>query len=117
MVVVNSTVGITALQAGIPTIALGCAFYAREGLTHLNGLDSFWDSPSKPDRELVSSFIQELTDLTQMEGSFDGDIEMSNLFNVDISSRFEDNRDIGATKAEGIEQSEALRLRTKRQRN
>jgi capsular polysaccharide export protein len=56
MVCVNSTSGTLALETGIPVVVLGDAVYDIPGITHQAGLDSFWRSPERPDRELYAAF-------------------------------------------------------------
>ncbi|MEM8752176.1 MAG: capsular biosynthesis protein, partial [Pseudomonadota bacterium] len=71
VVVANSTVGLTALQAGVPTIALGTAIYDLPGLAHQSGLDRFWTDPTPPDRERLATFLAALGAI-QVPGGFDG---------------------------------------------
>jgi capsular polysaccharide export protein len=42
VVVINSTVGLSALMHGAPTVAMGSALYDIEGMTYQGGLDRFW---------------------------------------------------------------------------
>ncbi len=73
VVTVNSTVGLSALRAGIPVIALGTAIYDLPGLTQQGGLDKFWLEPDAPDMVLVANFVNALKATIQVPGSFDGD--------------------------------------------
>lgn len=70
VVVVNSTAGISALHHRRPTIALGKAIYNIPGLTHRNGLKSFWSSPTPPNYKLYSAFYRVVLHETQINGSF-----------------------------------------------
>jgi capsular polysaccharide export protein len=70
VVLVNSTVGIYALRAGVPTKALGAAIYDLPGLTDPQPLDAFWQSPQPPDRAFVDTFVRALARATQLKGSF-----------------------------------------------
>ncbi len=70
VVAINSTVGVHALRAGRPTIALGAAVYEAPGLTHRGGLDTFWTAPKAPDRAAVDAFVATLADRFQVKGSF-----------------------------------------------
>lgn len=65
----NSTVGVEALQTGVPVKALVPAHYDIEGLTHGGDLDTFWNSPEKPDQELLNHYIQAIATTTQVRGS------------------------------------------------
>lgn len=44
VVVINSTVGLSALLHGAPTLTKGNAFYNIDGLTYQDSLDSFWSN-------------------------------------------------------------------------
>ena len=72
LVTINSTVGMTALAAGKPVIALGNAIFAIEGLTHQGSLAAFWMMPTPPDEALFDAFIRLLTDRIQLRGGFIG---------------------------------------------
>lgn len=60
MVCVNSTSGTLGLEVGTPVIVLGDAVYDVPGITHQNGLDSFWSRPELPDADLYMAFKQAL---------------------------------------------------------
>ncbi len=70
VVVVNSTVGTGALQAGRPTIALGPAIYDVAGLTYQGGLDGFWTEAPPPDPELFECFRKLIIQQTQVNGGY-----------------------------------------------
>jgi capsular polysaccharide export protein len=70
VVTVNSTGGLAALEAGLPTVALGHAIYDLEGLTHRSGLDRFWSAPEPPEPELFASFKRTVMARTQVNGAF-----------------------------------------------
>lgn len=69
-VVVNSTVGLHALQAGCPVKCLGFAAYDMEGLTHQGPLDSFWMSPARPDPEGVAALLRLMAAAIHVRGDF-----------------------------------------------
>ncbi|MEL6126180.1 MAG: capsular biosynthesis protein [Pseudomonadota bacterium] len=73
VVTVNSTVGLTALERGVPVHVLGTAIYAHEGTTDPQPLESFWSAPTRPDRARVRRFIAFLRHTVQFPGSFDGE--------------------------------------------
>jgi len=72
-ITVNSTVGLTSIGYGIPTITLGRAIYDIDGLTNKGRkLDDFWNNHKKPNMELYRKFLSYIIDNTQLNGSFYG---------------------------------------------
>lgn len=69
-VVVNSTVGLHALQAGCPVKALGVAVYDIAGLTHVKGLDTFWNDPQRPDPDGVAALVRVMAGTLHVRGDF-----------------------------------------------
>lgn len=69
-VVINSTVGLHALQAGCPVTCLGIATYDVEGITHQGPLASFWQDPHRPDPADVSALVRLLAAAIQVRGDF-----------------------------------------------
>lgn len=72
VVTINSTVGLTALAAGRPVIALGAAIYDVPGLTFQQPLAAFWQRPTLPDPRIFDQFIRALAATTQVRGGFIG---------------------------------------------
>lgn len=72
VVVVNSTVGLSALMHKVPTKVLGRAIYDIEGLTYQGKLDQFWtqSQDAQPNPDLVDKFINYIIHKTQINGSF-----------------------------------------------
>ncbi|MGM0585143.1 MAG: capsule biosynthesis protein [Pseudomonadota bacterium] len=70
VITVNSTVGLHAVQAGAPAIALGAAVYDMPGLTHQGPLSRFWSAPERPDAALVADLVRALAATIQVKGSF-----------------------------------------------
>lgn len=68
-VLVNSTVGLQALQHGCPVKALGVAVYDIPGLTFQGPLDRFWSEAAPPDPALCDDFIRVLAGVAQVKGS------------------------------------------------
>ncbi len=68
-VTVNSSVGIEALGAGCPTIALSPAIYDVPGLTHQGPLDGFWTAGERPDPLLFAAFRRALAASIQVRGT------------------------------------------------
>jgi capsular polysaccharide export protein len=72
VVTVNSTVGLTALRAGVPVKTLGSAIYDVQGLTHPGDLAGFWRTPQPPDMTLLAAFLRALIGSTQVGGGYYG---------------------------------------------
>jgi capsular polysaccharide export protein len=72
VVLINSTVGMSALHHYCPLKACGEAIYNIEGLTYQGDLDSFWLEASnfKPDTELLTRFKNYVVNSTQINGNF-----------------------------------------------
>ena len=72
-VTINSTVGLSSVGHGIPTITMGHAIYDIEGLTNKGSrLRVFWKNPKKPDETLYLKFRNYVIEHTQLNGSFYG---------------------------------------------
>lgn len=72
VVVVNSTVGLSALHHGTPLKVCGAAIYDMKGLTFQGGLDEFWihAQHQQVDMELYYRFRSYLIKHTQLNGNF-----------------------------------------------
>ncbi|MFT4795222.1 MAG: capsular polysaccharide export protein [Paracoccaceae bacterium] len=70
VVATNSTVGLHAIRAGRPVVALGCAIYDMKGLTHQGPLAQFWTAPEAPDPDFADAFMRALAGTIQIRGSF-----------------------------------------------
>jgi capsular polysaccharide export protein len=72
VVVINSTVGLSALHHGAPVVTMGESLYDIEGLTAHCTLDEFWKAPERwtPDRRLYQAFLAHLIQRTQLNGNF-----------------------------------------------
>lgn len=70
VVVVNSTVGLAALQRRLPVVALGKALYDLDGLTDQRGLDRFWQDACPPDSDLLEAFTRVLVHHAQINGNY-----------------------------------------------
>lgn len=72
VVVINSTVGMSALQHGVPVKALGNALYDLPGLCFQGTLDHFWTRSwsAEPERALLERYLAYLIEHTQINGSF-----------------------------------------------
>lgn len=72
VVLINSTVGLSALHHGTPLKVCGKAIYDLQGLTCQDSLDDFWQKIHKyqVDSELFVSFRNYLIEHTQLNGSF-----------------------------------------------
>lgn len=73
VVVINSSVGLSALGHKAPLKVMGDgAVYDMEGLVFQGALDEFWGNCQRPDSELFSKFRKYLILKTQVNGSFFG---------------------------------------------
>lgn len=72
VVVVNSTVGLSALLHGVPVKTCGKALYDIEGLTFQGQLNQFWVEAvhAKPNAKLLSNFVNYLIVNSQLNGNF-----------------------------------------------
>lgn len=70
VVMVNSTLGLTALHQGRATFALAHPIYALPGLVAGGSLDDFWRAPQGPTPGLMGSFEKLLVNQSQINGSF-----------------------------------------------
>ena len=70
VILINSTVGMHAIQRLRPTKVLGLAMFDIPGLTHQGSLDDFWSNPELPDPDLRDCFIRLLAATIQIQGSF-----------------------------------------------
>lgn len=70
VVTVNSTVGLAAIRAGRPLIALGNAVFDVPGLADQRPLADFWRDPTPPDPDLARDFVRALAWATQVRGGF-----------------------------------------------
>ena len=72
-VTINSTVGLSSLMHGTPTITLGNAIYDIEGLTCKDmKLEDFWHIQKKPNKRLLDKYRAFIINNTQINGSFYG---------------------------------------------
>ncbi|HWA89891.1 MAG TPA: capsular biosynthesis protein [Rhizomicrobium sp.] len=70
VVTINSTAGISTVQFGTPTVALGEAIYDLPGLTFQGGLERFWTDAARPDMTLFHAFHRFVLARTQINGNF-----------------------------------------------
>jgi capsular polysaccharide export protein len=72
VVVVNSTVGLSAVGEGVPVKVCGSSIYDIQGLTFQGSLDDFWKNAhlAVPNDELYKAFRSYLISHTQHRGSF-----------------------------------------------
>ena len=71
-VTVNSTVGLIALKANVPTLALGKAMFADAGLSSDMRLDDFWQNYGEVDQGKLTGFDTHIIAETLIPGSFYG---------------------------------------------
>lgn len=73
VVLINSTVGLTALEMGKPVYCLGNSVYNIEGLTQSRpfcDLDDFWQEPQVPDAALFADFKKIVQNYASVRGNF-----------------------------------------------
>lgn len=70
VVLVNSTVGLSALHHRRPLMTLGTAIYDMAGMTWQGELDRFWLEAEGPDMNLYQAFLHYLLHHTQINGDF-----------------------------------------------
>ncbi len=76
-VTVNSTVGLQAIDKGVPTLMLGKSMARDAGLTSAQSLDEFWTHQTPVDPDQASAYRQALIAHTQQPGSFYRDREVA----------------------------------------
>ncbi|MFA5593579.1 MAG: capsular biosynthesis protein [Micavibrio sp.] len=72
VIVINSTVGLSALHHKTPTKVCGKAIYDMEGLTYQGSVDDFWRAAPREsvDAGLYNRFLNYIIQNTQLNGSF-----------------------------------------------
>lgn len=72
VVMINSTVGLSSLHHGTPTIVTGEAIYDMKGLTYQGRLDKFWGVAQNEivDKCLFNKFREYIISKTQINGNF-----------------------------------------------
>jgi capsular polysaccharide export protein len=72
VVLINSTVGLQALERGVPLMVMGDALYDQPKLTFQGQLDDFWVNRQPPDPQMSKLFLAQLKNLTQVPASLYG---------------------------------------------
>ena len=81
VVVVNSTVGLSAVQRHLPVFVEGDSIYKISEITYIGEIDDFWRVAHafEPNKEIVAGFLKYLIQTTQLNGSFyRGDVNYVN---------------------------------------
>jgi capsular polysaccharide export protein len=65
VVLINSTVGLQALERGAPLMVMGDALYKQAHLTFMGELDQFWQQAHPPCPQETASFLAQMKNLTQ----------------------------------------------------
>jgi capsule polysaccharide modification protein KpsS len=74
-ITVNSTVGLTSVSLGTPTLVMGQAIYDMDGLTNYGvPLEQFWLKQAEPDPVLFEKYRRYLVYTCQLNGSFYGKV-------------------------------------------
>jgi capsular polysaccharide export protein len=69
VIVINSTVGLQALERGSPLMVMGDSMYKHPQLTHSGPLDTFWTGSRPPDAQQAEGFLLQIKNLTQAPAS------------------------------------------------
>lgn len=73
VVVLNSTIGLSALRRTLPVYCVGTSVYAMPGLAaspERQALDEFWRAPEAPDATVLSDFVEVLKRRALVNGAF-----------------------------------------------
>jgi capsular polysaccharide export protein len=70
VIIINSTVGLHALQALTPVKTMGIALYDIPGLTHQGPLDRFWAEATPPAQADVTALVRLLAAALHVKGDF-----------------------------------------------
>ncbi|MBE7942680.1 capsular biosynthesis protein [Ramlibacter aquaticus] len=74
-VLINSTVGLQAIERRASLMVMGDALYNRVGLAFQGTLDAFWCAGFRPDQDTARNFLAQLKSLTQVPVSLYGQYE------------------------------------------
>lgn len=101
-IVINSTVGLSAIHQGVATKVMGKAFYDFAGLTFQGSLHAFWGAAgrSSPDPALYRNFRRWVIAQTQANDNFYAPIRRGKMVLQNNESRHQDGNGIGR-RAEG----------------
>ena len=77
LIVINSTVGTSALSLNVPFITLGAAIFDIEGLSFQGFIDDFWSNRKPPDPVLSAAFLKALKATIQIPGGFYSDVAIA----------------------------------------
>jgi len=69
VVLINSTVGLQALERGAPLMVLGDALYKQPQLSFMGELDQFWQQAKPASPEITAHFLAQMKNLTQAPAS------------------------------------------------
>lgn len=69
VVLINSTVGLQAIERGAPLMVMGEAIYKKEGLVFMGQLDDFWENAQPPIKPAALAFLAQMKNLTQASAS------------------------------------------------
>ena len=78
-VVINSTVGMSAIGQGVLVTCLGEAIYNMPGLTFQGGLNDFWRDSARPDSKLYKAFQSYVINKTQINGNYYRRLSVPNM--------------------------------------
>lgn len=70
IVTINSTVGVLGLKYYKPVCVLGQAIYDIKNLTYQEGINNFWTSKFRPDKQIIDNFIKTLASTVHIRGVY-----------------------------------------------
>ena len=95
-VVLNSTVGLTAVSRGRPVICLAPAIFDLPGLTTQSPLSAFWRDPAVPDMALCRNYLEVITASALVNGDYYTDPGIESAIEGSIA-RLESDQDLLAS--------------------
>jgi len=78
-VTINSTVGLQALEQGVPTVTLGDSMIRMAGIAPAENLETFWKNPGEVNKNEIANFREQLIATTQVPGSFYRDRKVATM--------------------------------------
>jgi capsular polysaccharide export protein len=67
-ITINSTLGLKALDFGVPVLNLGRSFYDKPGITSPSSLNQFWNDPGSMCLQKIEEFRKYIIKNTQVNG-------------------------------------------------
>jgi capsular polysaccharide export protein len=109
-VVLNSTVGLTAVSHGRPVICLSPSIFDLAGLTNQSPLSAFWRDPLAPDMALCRNYFDVITASALVNGDFYTEAGMESAIEGSIA-RLESDQDVLASAPKRAKTMQDYRVR------